>query len=1010
MKREVWIPLVAGLFLLGIVIPNEICQHAWQRYRIALTECPDGEVRQTAELAVRGVRRGGEGTVTFTALAHYTIEHADAVQTERITRVRELSLRLVGPQQATPLAVEWGRAGGSRTATLVLPDVPDGDYKLVAEYETGLGKGEVEVALPLYSPARVHVITDRPLYEPGNTVQFRAVVLRARDLGPLDGRPGRWVVTDPSGEIMLDEKAGAGDWGVVAGTFPLDPGASTGQWRVAWVSHEARDEVAFTVEPFTLPRFRVEASADRPHYGVGASPIVKGAVLYSSGAPVAGAKLDIQWHVAGSWPPPTDWLASKLPKQAIAKPNGRFELALPEIPDDLQGKATLIARISAIDPAGDRVEGTAAVLLSKDGIEASAVTELGDGLVESFNNRLYIRVATPDGRVVPKVKIRVRRTWQPNDNGIEAELDEDGVASLQIDPGAPVNIVIPALPYRPAPRPALVARGEIEDLIGGEGASLADQIEVDRWLPGLATCAKYAGDETSAEIGLRVAASGAILTAGGGPSALDQCVIAALRGKRLPAGTERLFTIDFELTDPELPRLGHTIETAIGEAPDELERHVAVVAAAARDCLPRADGDLPSLLTWRVRAGSKELELAGWSRDPRVETADLQPAMPCVTNRLAAAGRVKLAAESPTDRLGVVRFAVTTPSGHGADARPQPTTMLGYELDVIAEIEGRPSTKLRITPGHVPDLRMRVSPIVVPAGGTVTAQLIRGPEFTGKLPEHVAIQCLRWKQDELPLDAERQARVTIDPSVEGWCELRSGGVRGLVYVEPKGQLAVTVQPRQPQYRPGQRAELIVQTTIAGQGAPAAVGLFGVDESLAQLVPLPGPDDMGRVRPQVASSSPAFGVLDGQALALGRIRGANAAAATVLRVTSIPSAPELDAVVDARGASRFDAIEELTDHFYIVLAELHRQARAWEARAPAAEKVQPATMARLWDQALEACRARGEPVTDAYGRTLRLWRLPPDLLSLTDPRAVIVVGTRLPEDVENWAQWVARERP
>ena len=32
------------------------------------------------------------------------------------------------------------------------------------------------------------------------------------------------------------------------------------------------------------------------------------------------------------------------------------------------------------------------------------------------------------------------------------------------------------------------------------------------------------------------------------------------------------------------------------------------------------------------------------------------------------------------------------------------------------------------------------------------------------------------------------------------------------------------------------------------------------------------------------------------------------------------------------------------------------------------------------------------------------------LSLTDPRAVIVVGTRLPEDVENWTQWVAREKP
>jgi hypothetical protein len=168
--------------------------------------------------------------------------------------------------------------------------------------------------------------------------------------------------------------------------------------------------------------------------------------------------------------------------------------------------------------------------------------------------------------------------------------------------------------------------------------------------------------------------------------------------------------------------------------------------------------------------------------------------------------------------------------------------------------------------------------------------------------------------------------------------------------------------------------------------------------------------MGRIRPKVETSSPAFGSLDGQALALGRIRGANAAAATVLRVSAIPQAPELDAVVNARASSTFDPVEELTDHFYIVLAELHRQARAWEAKAGPNDKMQPPVMAELWKRALEECKQRGEPTTDAYGRTLRLSLLPPDLLALVDPRSVIVVGTRLPEDIENWAQWVAEEKP
>lgn len=229
-------------------------------------------------------------------------------------------------------------------------------------------------------------------------------------------------------------------------------------------------------------------------------------------------------------------------------------------------------------------------------------------------------------------------------------------------------------------------------------------------------------------------------------------------------------------------------------------------------------------------------------------------------------------------------------------------------------------------------------------------------------------------------------------------------------MRPAAELTVSVIPKQDRYAPGDKAELAIQTTLGGKGGKAAVGLFGVDDSLGQLAPLPGADALGRVQPKALTPAPAFGVLDGQALTLGRIRGANAAAATVLRVSEVPTPSELDAVVDGRAESPFDPIEELTDRFYVVLAELHAQVRRWEAKAPEAEKMTPAAMAKLWQLALGACRARGARVDDAYGRTLRLSRLPPDLLSLIDPRAVVVVATRLPEDVENWPAWVAKERP
>ena len=969
----------------------------------------EGKIRQTAHLRVSELRRGAAGTVHVAATAAFTTRASDQVRHAPVRDLENIVLTLTDATgTATPLAVErWSAADTGQTGKLTLPaELPDGDYKLKATFETHLGKAEVDVAVPLYTPARIHVITDRPLYEPGNTVRFRAVVLRARDLVPLDGRPGRWIVRDANGETLLEEKAPAGDWGVVAGSFPIDKEAPTGEWKVSWVSADAREDVAFTVQPFVLPRFRVEADADRPFYQAGDKPVIRGQVVYSSGAPVAGARLDITWQAGGAWPPPTTWLEKTLPRQVAVEPNGRFELALPQVPADLQGRATLTARIGAIDPAGDRVDGSATVLLSQDAIQVSAVTELADGLIQSQNNRVYLRVATPDGRTLAGSKIVVKRAWEATDPGIPAALDEDGVASLNLDPGGPVNIVIPPAPYRPAAKPQVVSRGEARDLVSGEQAPLADQVELDRWLAAIAPCAIFLDGNDDVKLGLRVDAGGALATVGSGGAKLDRCVANAVRTRRLPSGTDRMYAVDFHFTDPGNAKVTAEVVSAM-EPPAEMAAGVHQLELAARDCLRGDDGIAPLALAWHVTAGSKQVDLGGWFKDPKGGAAT--ESLGCLQARFT--GRIALTEAATSDGLGYLRFTLTGPDSASDNDRPQATTLLGYELAVATELDGKPaSTKIRFKPGTLPDLRMRVTPVLPKPGETVKAELLRSPDYTGNLPEKLALDCLKTHV-ETKLDAEHAVSFSLDPKVEGWCSITGGGAKALVYVRPQAELAVTVAPRKPRYAPGEMAELVIKTLLSGQGGKAAIGLFGVDQSLGQLVALPGADALAKLRPQVRDQGPIFdGALDGQALVLGRIRGANAAAATVLRVAEIPKAPELDAVVSASADTPFDEIGELTDHFYLVLAELHVQARAWEQSAPPPEKLVPATLARLWNQALDAVAAKHQPNDDAYGRRLRLSLLPRDLLELTDPRAVIVVGTRLPEDVENWPAWVSKEKP
>ncbi|PIE19291.1 MAG: hypothetical protein CSA65_02895 [Proteobacteria bacterium] len=1015
------------MVIVYLLWPRPYCKSALDDYGIKVPICPDGRVRQV--LSIRGdrLRRGGKGRLSLRAHALYTVAKADEVARVVIPKLSATLFWVDASGKETPLKAEhppqkprekvWHESWASIWTHVTLPEgLPDGDYKLRAKVETKVGKGQVDLPLALYAPARIHVLTDRPLYKPGNRIKFRALVVRARDLAPLDHRPGRWIVRDSQARVLLEEKAPAGEWGVVAGDFLLDKRAAKGRWTITWESGKDKGATHVQVEPFTLPRYRVTATPRRPFYRAGDKPVVDGAVIYSSGAPVQNAKIELRWSVSGAWPPPTSWTEKLLPKKATTNQAGRFTLQLPEVPKDLQGKVWLSAHLAAIDPAGDRVTGLTSVLLSADAISVSAFTPLADeGLVGGSNNRLYLRVTSADGSPLPNTKIKVRKAWLSTGEGIDATLDEDSVARIQLDPGAPVNVIIPPRPVRRSQRRyRAVRRTRARDLIADQDALLADQVELDRWLALVAPCGKWSSSgDREAKLAISVSAAGAIGTAAA-RGALSRCVLDKVRRRRLPKGRQRLYALTFRFREPRLPRLEPSITVAIGDTfPSGFSSMVQLAARDARDCLPKGvSGDLPRLLSWRVAKKSKRPTWS-WVPDPNAKgTAVPKGIEACVLARLRKLG---LDDASDQETLGVVRYTLSAPSGPGRRDKPRPTIMKGYELLVSAlgkDGKALGQTKLRMKPGRIPRISMRAEPVLAQAGGKVTVRLLRGPRFRAQLPRQIHVVHFGERTViKLPKKAKAGTySYTIPKGKKGWFAFEALGKRALVFVRSEDDLSVEVKPQRPRYAPGDTAKLVLQTRLGKRGAQAAVGLFGVDESLAQLHPLPGADALRSLRHTIAMRGKAFGVLEAQALALGRVRGSFAAEATVLRVSTVPKLKELDVVISAEAQTRFDPNAKLTDRFYTVLAELHRQARAWEKTAPKNQKMTPKLMASLWKKALDACLARHKKVVDAFGRKLRLHRLPGDLLALTDPRQVVLVGTRLPEDVENWSRWVQRRRP
>lgn len=1015
---------LAVLGLLLLLLSTQVCLSTGLRHGLWLDSCPDGNLLQTLTLEANDLVRGAPRAVRLQAIANYTTGRMEEQRTAFLKRFTPQLFLVDGEAHETLLVPKetWSRAGGGLTGAITLPAVPDGDYRLRLKVSSSLGESALELALPLYAPARIHVLTDRPLYEPGNTVKFRALGLKGNDLRPLDGRPGTWRVTNPAGEVLLEEKSPLGPWGVASGSFPLDGAAESGTWTVSWASAGSEQSRSFEVRPFTLPRFRLEATAQRPFYRRGERPVLDGQVRYSSGAPVAGARLEVSYRFSGEWPPPTRWAdQTALPRTALADASGGFRLTLPPIPDDLVGTANVALTLAAVDSAGDRVEGSAALLLSQDNLAVSAVTELAGGLVQGLNNRLYLRATTPDGRLLEGVTLNVKRLWEPTDRGTDAEVDVDGVASLQLDPGPAVNVVVPPLPFRPPPRAVPVARTELTDHLNFDGgeAALGDRLAFDRLEPALAGCVPLTHGGEPVRLGVAVSAQGAVLSTGVAQGPVGECVARALKAARFPAGRERLFEVTFAFDDSDLPGLSAEL-TAVPGGPPGLQEALDEALLEARPCLPAqvASGVLSRLLLWSHDAKSRAVSLRWveaprWEEEERISVSAATQA--CLEGKLKALRLPRLAdqeqdIELDASSVGSARLLVEAPQKYEA-VRPQATILLGYQFLVSARAGKQElgQTRLFVAPGAVPPLRLRATPQLPRAGDSVNLEVLRGPDFTGELPKKLIISH-GFEQREVELSAQtRAATWKVPPEVSGWVRASVADAQVLLFVTPKASLSLTLAPEQARYAPGQLARLTLSTLVDGAPGPAAVGLFGVDDSLAQLAPLPGAAELSELRPKPTFTE-AFPGIDAQALALGRVRGANAAAATLLKVSAPPSPIEADSPVAVSGSTHFDPTEALTDHFYAALRELHAQTRAWEGSAPKAEKLVPRTQARLWAAALDALEARNENVRDGYGRRLRLHRLPSELLELTAPQAVVLDGTRMPEDVENWAKFVAREKP
>jgi uncharacterized protein YfaS (alpha-2-macroglobulin family) len=165
---------------------------------------------------------------------------------------------------------------------------------------------------------KIFTYTDRPVYRPGDTINFKHIVRSYKD-GKNGNAPNARVkmeVTNPKGERIFEKEMDTTLFGTVWGEVTVEDEAPLGVYnaRAYVVGNEARSYQSsgsqFRVEEYKKPEFEVEVEPSKKLASAGESISALVKATYYWGAPVAGAK--VKYHVYRSafrhvYTPPGKW-------------------------------------------------------------------------------------------------------------------------------------------------------------------------------------------------------------------------------------------------------------------------------------------------------------------------------------------------------------------------------------------------------------------------------------------------------------------------------------------------------------------------------------------------------------------------------------------------------------------------------------------------------------------------------------------------------------------------------
>ncbi|MDZ4683873.1 MAG: MG2 domain-containing protein [Planctomycetaceae bacterium] len=168
-----------------------------------------------------------------------------------------------------------------------------------------------------YQQTKVYAITDRPVYRPGQKVQFKFWLQQAKydqpDGSPFANKGYTVEIHDPQGNKVYEKAYKTDKFGGLEGEWPLVDDAKLGQYQLLVKDHGGG---SFRVEEYKKPEFEVSVEAPKEPVALGEKITATITAKYYFGAPVTHARVKYKvqrtthtatWYPPGRW----DWFYGK---------------------------------------------------------------------------------------------------------------------------------------------------------------------------------------------------------------------------------------------------------------------------------------------------------------------------------------------------------------------------------------------------------------------------------------------------------------------------------------------------------------------------------------------------------------------------------------------------------------------------------------------------------------------------------------------------------------------------